>query len=107
MKKNKIALFTLAFSLVLFVGFACDSVTGDEECSSEEICEGKSVSACCTEDGCYYTYNGTTYSASEVDQLAIDLGCTNATSGPEIDAIKERLMVLRETANMQTFQMER
>ncbi len=101
MKKKKLFAFIALIGAVLLVGQSCAS--DGEECSQEEICSGKSVSSCCDDDGCYFTYNGTRYDESEIDQLAIDLGCTTATNVEELKIIKEQLLFLSESVRLGLF----
>ncbi|MBN2347796.1 MAG: hypothetical protein JXJ22_03100 [Bacteroidales bacterium] len=72
----------IAFSLFLFGSLAVMMTSCEtkpvESCEQDEICTAKFVTACCTDDKCYYIYNGTEYPSDDIDQLADDLGCSAA-----------------------------
>lgn len=56
-----------------------------ETCKQDEICEAKSVTACCTGDVCVYKFNGKEYAEDELTQLTIDLGCGTASASLKSD----------------------
>jgi hypothetical protein len=77
---------TIFLLSVVFLGFLATTWYGceggpEETCEQDEICEGKFVTACCTENECVYKYNGKEYREDEIEQLAIDLGCGTAVVG--------------------------
>lgn len=110
MKKSKlfVSLFAMGLFACTFVG--CDDDEEKEEsCSAATFCDdSEEVTACCVDNTCTYTYNGTTYSDSEDDQnqLATDLGCSEDTGGEDTGgkigsshgAIVAKLQVLLEEA---------
>lgn len=76
-----------------------------EECEQEEICAGKTVTACCDEIECYYMYNGVKYNddADSLTQLAKDLNCTftgMADYDAEIGNLVLQINALGELARM-------
>lgn len=94
--------------MILAIGFAfttgCDS-TPQESCEQDEICTGKSVTACCTDNECYYTFDGKKYGddAESLAELAAALGCTNGslpTYEQDLNSIYERLAILSEMAHL-------
>jgi hypothetical protein len=104
MKKRVLLLLPVValFGIILFSQIGCDS-NPLESCEQEEICTGKSVTACCTEgSSCKYTFNGKVYSEDELTQLAKDLGCTSRKStcyDEEIVELVSRLEALMERAH--------
>jgi hypothetical protein len=80
MKKSVIFLSTLLLGVFLVFVSGCDT-TPEEECVQEEMCSGKTVTACCDESNCYFEYNGKIYGddAESTEELLEDLGCTNTT----------------------------
>jgi len=96
--------FIAIIALIPFI-HSCDE--GDiETCEQEEICTGKTVSACCTPLECYYTYNGNRYEDDDasLNQLAVDLGCASASSpsyNDDIASLKSQLILLSEMAGSQ------
>ena len=92
----------VALGLVFFLHISCKS-NPLESCEQDEICTGKSVTACCTEGAaCVYTYNGKKYTESEMDQLSKDLGCTSKKSAcyeDELAELRSRLEALMERAH--------
>ncbi|MCG8700967.1 MAG: hypothetical protein MI922_23145 [Bacteroidales bacterium] len=64
---------------VLMVVASCEE-DEKETCKQAEICAAKAVTSCCTDDVCVYKYNGKEYAESEVEQLALDLGCGTASA---------------------------
>jgi ADP-ribosylglycohydrolase len=83
----------------------CDT-TPTESCEQEEICVGKSVTACCTETNCYYEFNGVEYGddTQSMLNLANALGCTQAsdpTYKEDIDDLVLRLEALGEITRAQ------
>ncbi len=102
MKKAKI--YFPIFLMGLFVTFlaSCTTIPA-ETCEQDEICTGKSVTACCTETSCYYEYNGVEYGddTESKKKLAAALGCTQAsapTFNEDIQNIVLRLEALGEIA---------
>lgn len=99
---KKAAFYLPAFLLGIFLIFISGCTTTPEEnCEQDEICAGKTVTACCGDAGCYYEYNGKTYGddAESQTQLAKDLGCTfsgMATYEEDIQDLILRLESLRE-----------
>ena len=95
------------FSVIILFTFValisgCDMNTL-ETCEEDEICEGKTVMACCNDMECYYTYNGKKYGddPDSLAQLARDLGCTfsgMANYDTEIETLVLQLNALRELA---------
>ena len=93
-----LSVFILGVFVALISG--CET-TPLESCEQEEICTGKSVTACCNETECYYEYNGVKYGddAESLARLAKDLGCTFsglATYDEDIQDLILRLEALRE-----------
>ena len=86
MKKAALYLPFLLTGIFLIFISGCET-TPAESCEQEDICVGKSVTACCTENNCYYEFNGVKYGddAQSLSNLANALGCTNA-SAPNYDA---------------------
>lgn len=85
-----------------FISLATDcNMNSLETCEQDEICAGKTVSVCCGEIDCYYTYNGKRYEddAASITQLAKDLGCTftgMADYETDIQDLVLRLNALKE-----------
>lgn len=107
MKKLKQVFPTLFVGIAFFILSAC-ATTPEESCEQDEICSGKTVTACCTDDECYYTYDGVKYGDDPASllELAKALGCTSATS-PEFDhdiqQIMSRLVGLSEVAQINKY----
>lgn len=102
MKKSAFYLSVLLFGIFLAFVSGC-STTPEETCEQDEICTGKTVTACCSENDCYYEYNGVKYGddAESVARLATDLGCTQAsapTFKEDIGDLILRLQALGEIA---------
>ncbi len=79
------------------------TTTPEESCEQDEICAGKTVTACCTETECYYEYNGVQYGddSESLAALAAELGCTQAvapTFKEDIGNLVLRLEALGELA---------
>lgn len=107
---KKTAFYLPAFLLVLFFAFisGCETVP-QETCEQDEICVGKSVTACCSDSNCYYEYNGVQYGddAQSLANLAAALGCTytgSANYEQEIKDIILRIESLGEIARTNKFQ---
>ena len=88
---------------IFFVFISGCSTTPEETCEQDEICTGKTVTACCNEAGCYYEFNGVKYGddAESKAKLANDLGCTYsalATYETDIKDLILRLESLRDIA---------
>lgn len=105
MKKAKI--YLPFFLIGLFFAFVsgCET-TPTESCEQDEICTGKTVTACCTDNNCYYEYNGVEYGddTESMAKLAAALGCTQAsapTFKEDIDYLILRLEALGEIARTQ------
>lgn len=85
-----------------FISLATDcNMSSLEQCEQDEICPGKTVSACCNDVECYYMYNGKKYGddSDSLAQLARDLGCTftgMAEYESDIQDIILRLTALKE-----------
>ena len=99
-----LSVFILGIFATLISG--CET-TPLESCEQDEICTGKSVTACCNETECYYEYNGVKYGddAQSLAQLAKDLGCTFsglATYDEDLQDIILRLESLHEIVRTQT-----
>ncbi len=102
MKKARIYLPIFLMGL-FFVWISGCTETPVETCAQDEICTGKSVTACCTDTKCYYQYNGVEYGddAASLAQLAAALGCAQASSSTyesEIEDLVLRLEALSEIA---------
>lgn len=107
MKKLKHVIPALLVGIMVFMLSACEA-TPEESCEEDKICEGKTVTACCTDDECYYTYNGVKYGddADSLIELANALGCTSASSpeyNQEIQEIMSRLVGLSQNAIMNKY----
>jgi len=79
----------------------CGETESPESCAQDEICTGKSVTTCCTNDACVYKYNGKDYQEDELDQLADDLGCTSGgarVASEEKEQLKDQLRALLNKA---------
>lgn len=102
MKKTKFYLHV--FFLGIFLAFLSGCVTTPtESCEEDEICDGKTVRACCSDVKCYYLYNGIEYGddADSLARLAAALGCTTysaETYKEDIDDLVLRLEALGEIA---------
>ncbi len=81
MKKTAFYLSVLLLGVFLVFISGC-STTPEETCEQDEICTGKTVTACCNVDECYYEFNGVKYGddAESQTRLAVALGCTQASS---------------------------
>ena len=106
MKKNKIYLSVIILALIVGFISGCET-TPTESCEQDEICSGKTVTACCTETSCYYEYNGVQYGddAASLAALAAALGCTQASAAnykEDIDNLVLRLEALGEIARTQS-----
>jgi len=94
--------------LVMFLFFLSACVTDPlETCEEDEICEGKTVQACCTDTRCYYLYNGIEYGddAASLERLAAALGCAKAgsvTYNKDMEDLILRLEALSDIARTQT-----
>ncbi len=87
---------TKLFALILLVITVCISCEKDEE--SDEFCNNPQatcpddteldVTACCTDQGCYWTYNGKDYDCSDTGGDAcksaraqiLDIACANSSA---------------------------
>ena len=90
----------LGIFLILLSGCLPES---QQSCEEDEICDGKSVQACCTDLRCYYIYNGIEYGddAASLERLATALGCAKAgtvTFKEDIDDLILRIEALGEIA---------
>ena len=104
MKKIKIYLPIILLGLFIVFSSGCET-TPAESCEQDEICSGKTVTACCTETSCYYEYNGVQYGddAESLARLAAALGCASALNyKEEIDNLILRLEALGEIARNQS-----
>ena len=106
MKRAKIYLQIIFLGLFMTIISGC-TTTPEESCEQDEICTGKTVTACCTETSCYYEYNGVQYGddAESLAKLAAALGCTNAsavTFKEDISDLILRLEALGEIARTQS-----
>ena len=106
MKRAKIYLPIIL--LGLFIAFipGC-ATTPEESCEQDEICTGKTVTACCTDTNCYYEYNGVEYGDDKesMAKLAAALGCTSAIAPnykEEISDLVLRIEALGEIARTQS-----
>ncbi|HRX12849.1 MAG TPA: hypothetical protein P5210_14405 [Draconibacterium sp.] len=104
MKKAAFYLPAFVFGLLLVIISGC-TTTPVENCEQDEICTGKTVTACCNEDECYYEFNGVKYGndAASMAKLATDLGCTQASAPnfkEEIGDLILRLEALGEIARL-------
>jgi hypothetical protein len=102
MKRVTFYLSVLLLGMFLTYVSGC-TTTPLESCEEDEICTGKTVTACCNEDECYYEYNGVKYGddPASLAKLANDLGCTFSASASYETDIKDlilRLESLREIA---------
>lgn len=100
MKKTIFLISFVLLAILVTTYYSCEKIL-EEICEQDEICEGKFVTACCTEDECVYKYNGKEYTEDQLDQLAEDLGCASAVgvlkSGSqedELSAVIEKLEAL-------------
>lgn len=106
MKKYKFLLPLVVLGLFFIFNAGCE-VEPVESCEQDEICTGKSVTACCTETECYYTFNDKKYGddAESLAQLATDLGCATASGAnyqEDIEILIYKLAVLSEKARLKT-----
>ena len=102
MKKPAFYFSVLLMGTFLAFVSGCTS-TPQESCEQDEICTGKTVTACCSDIECYYEFNGVKYGddTESVAKLATDLGCTQASAPgfkEEIGDLILRLQALGETA---------
>ena len=84
MKKKILYLGLALITATLLFTISCEE-DDDETCGEEEICDNKTVSACCSTDNsgdytCVYKYNGVEYPESKIDDLADVLGCSSTKS---------------------------
>jgi len=100
MKKTIFLLSFVLLAILVTTYYSCET-DPEEICEQDEICEGKLVTACCTENECVYKYNGIEYTEDQLDQLAEELGCASAVgvlkSGSqedELSAVIEKLEAL-------------
>lgn len=103
-KANSFFLTVFLFGFFLIFISGCDT-TPTESCEQDEICTGKSVTACCSDADCYYEFNGVQYGddAASMASLAVALGCTQAsapTYQEDIDDLVLRLQALGEIARI-------
>ena len=76
MKKKIFGITFILLGVFSAVWYSCETNKDPEEtCLQDEICEGKLVTACCTETECVKKYNGQEYTEDQLGQLAEDLGC--------------------------------
>lgn len=85
MKKKLLYLGLSFITAALLFTISCGEEDDDETCGEEDICDGKTVTACCSTDNsgdyaCVYKYNGVEYPESEIDDLADVLGCSSTKS---------------------------
>ena len=105
MKKAAFYLSVLLLGVFLAFVSGC-STTPEETCEQDEICTGKTVTACCNVDECYYEFNGVKYGndTESKTRLAVALGCTQASSPTFKEDISDlilRLEALGEIARTQ------
>lgn len=109
MKKNLLFMPFILLLMVFTLAVSCKD-DPEETCGQDEICEAKSVTACCTDGVCVYKYNDKEYKESELAQLAIDLGCSTAVTGldgkstglgNDLEAVQSRLQVLMDKVKAQ------
>lgn len=111
MKKAKF--FLPIILLGLFIAFISGcTTTPTESCEQDEICTGKTVTACCTDTNCYYEYNGVKYGddAESKAKLAAALACSQAnapTYKEDISDLVLRLEALSEIARTQSISNSR
>ena len=101
---KRAAFYLPAILLGIFLVFISGcSTTPEETCEQDEICTGKTVTACCNEVECYYEFNGVKYGddAESMTSLAVALGCAQAsapTFKEDISDLILRLEALGEIA---------
>jgi hypothetical protein len=105
MKKAKLYSPSFFLGMFLILISAC-LPENQQSCEVDEICDGKSVQACCTDVRCYYIYNGVEYGddAASLERLATALGCAKSgslTFKEDIDDLVLRLEALGEIARTQ------
>lgn len=98
-----LSVFFLGIFLVFVSG--CET-TPTESCEQDEICTGKTVTACCTATSCYYEFNGIQYGddAESLARLAAALGCAQASAATfkeDIGDLILRIEALGEIARSQ------
>lgn len=98
-----LSVFFLGIFLVFVSG--CET-TPTESCEQDEICTGKTVTACCTTTSCYYEFNGIQYGddAESLARLAAALGCAQASAATfkeDIGDLILRIEALGEIARSQ------
>jgi hypothetical protein len=76
--KKIIYILSVVLLGIMATWYSCET-DPEETCQQDEICEGKYVTACCTENECVYKYNGKEYTEDQLDELAEDLGCGSAS----------------------------
>ena len=104
MKRAKIYLQIIFLGLFIAFISGC-TTTPQETCEQDEICSGKTVTACCTETSCYYEYNGVQYGddAESLARLAAALGCASAKNyNEDIGNLILRIEALGEIARTQS-----
>lgn len=104
MKKIGILFSFILTAFVLLIWYSCQEDPA-ETCKKDEICETKYVTACCDENECVYKYDGKEYSESEINDLAVDLGCSVSVAGlksenndEDLSQVIEQLKKLMEKA---------
>jgi hypothetical protein len=102
--KKTIVLLSVILLGMLATWYSCEK-DPEETCYQDEICEGHFVTACCTEDECFFKYNGKEYAEDQLDELEADMGCSAAIgvlkSGSQEDdssVIIEKLRALMNRA---------
>ncbi len=81
MKRFAILLSAIFLVFILVYVSGC-TTTPEETCEQDEICTGKTVTACCNADECFYEFNGVKYGddAQSVANLAAALGCAQGNT---------------------------
>jgi hypothetical protein len=100
MKKSLFLLVIVLFGIIMTV-IRCQDKAKDT-CQQDTICESKEVTACCTDTVCVYKFDGKEYKESQMNELAIALGCPSAKStdqAGDLASVSKRLKALMDRAH--------
>ncbi|MBN1597839.1 MAG: hypothetical protein JW894_06055 [Bacteroidales bacterium] len=90
MNKKIILLTAIILGILITTWYSCES-DPKETCQQDEICDGHMVTACCTDNECVYYYNGREYTEDDLDDLAVDLGCSSVIAAIDSESQEKAL----------------
>lgn len=103
--KKKLVLLLIPLLFIGGISISLTSCSDDDEyvCADETIL-GETFSACCTEDDCYYEYNGKRYNCDGTDctaaaeQLAADIIGNAKSTAINKETVILQILELRDNA---------